>query len=146
MTPTFTDGVTAINIGQTAHTALGKQLSWYEPNYKRTIDGGGFYMYAGFHYFMITTGNNRRFLSAKSPSELEGAKKYQWQNVPGLETHLESVLLFNLKMNPMALQLIKSNDLPVVWYEPFRELRNAEQRWLRVVKRVVTRLRNELKD
>lgn len=146
MTVSFTDGETAINIGQSAHTALGKQLGWYDTHLKRTIDGGEFYMYAGFHYYMITSGNNRRFLSAKTPANLEGAKKYQWQNVPGLETHLESVLLFNLKINPMVLQLIKSNDLPIVWYEPFRELRNAEQRWLRVVKRVVTRLRNELKD
>lgn len=146
MTSFFTDGVTAINIGEGASTALGKKLSWFDSSLKRTVEGEYFHMYAGLHYFLITTGNNRRFLSATSPSELRGAKKYQWQNVPGLETHLESALLFNLRMNPLALETIKKNELPIIWYEPQRSLRNAELRWLRVVRRVIIRLRNELTD
>ena len=146
MSSYFMDGVTAINIGQGATTALGKKLSWIDAHQKRTVDGDIFHMYAGLHYHLITSGNNRRFLSATSPSELEGAKKYQWQNVPGLETHLESALLFNLRMNPITLEMIKHNELPIVWDEPYRGLKNAELRWLRVVNRVVVRLHNELKS
>lgn len=141
----FRDGVDAINIGMGATTALGKRLGWYDNTLKALDDGSRFHMYAGLHYYLITEGNNRRFLNAVVPEDLKGSKSYAWQNVPGLETHLESALLFNLRSSPLIIELITQYDLPIIWEEPLRDLRNNELRWLRVVRRAVTRIRYEHK-
>lgn len=137
----FRDGVDYIEIGQAAATALGRRLGWYDTSMKYTVEGEVFHMYAGLYFYLITKGNNRRFLTATAISELKGAKEYVWQNVPGLETHLESNLLHNLRNNPLIMEYIKANDLPIMWHEPHRELRNNELRWLRVVRKSISRLR-----
>ena len=142
----FRDGVDYIEIGQMATTALGRRLGWYDTTLKQTVEGDHFHMYAGLHFYLITKGNNRRFLTATCTSELKNAKEFAWQNVPGLETHLESNLLHNLRNNELIVQYIRANDLPIMWHEPHRELRNNEHRWLRVVRKAVSRMRYDLID
>jgi len=140
---TSRDGVAHINIGSLAKTALGRHLGYYHASPKSTIDGQSFSLYAGFYYYLITEGDNRRFLTATTRQELGAKRKYRWENVPGIETHLESVLSYNLRQSPMAIPLIIRHPLPLVWEEPDRALTNAEKRWLRVVQRTVDRLRFE---
>lgn len=134
------DGTTHINIGTTAKTALGELMGYYTANPKRLPDGKGFNLYAGYYYYLITAGDNPRFLRARSIQELTPAKRFDWTNVPGLRTHLESALLHNLRLSPIAIPLLVENTLPVVWEEPDRALKNAEKRWLATVHAVVNRL------
>lgn len=143
--PTPLDGNATINIGSLAQTALGRMLNYYDPTPKVTTEGLDFHMYAGLYFFIITEGDNHRFLSAKTVKELEAKRKYRWENVPGIETHLEACLCYNLRQSTLALSLLVRHPLPIVWEEPDRALRNAEKRWLRVVQRTVDRLRNEYK-
>lgn len=143
------DGVNYVNIGTAATTALGRALAWLDTTPKQLHDGSHFYMYAGAYYYMITQGDNRRFLKAKTLQALKGPKRTAWVNVIGLESHLESLLLFNLRQSPLALSLIKQHDLPIDWvdYEHIageaHVLAPRERRWLRVVRRVCHRLRHE---
>lgn len=141
------DGHQYINIGRLARTALGRALGYYHNYPKHTQDGLTFNLYAGLYYYMITAGDNTRFLRAKHPRELEARRYFRWENVIGLESQLEAILSYNLRTSPVAIPLIIDNTLPIVWREPDHQgLRNNEKRWLRVVTRVVTRLRNEYTD
>lgn len=143
------DGVNYINIGSTASTALGRLLSWFDPSPKRLHDGSTFYMYAGVYYYLITQGDNKRLLKAKTEQGLKSTRKTTWVNVISLETHLESLLLYNLRRSPLALTLIKQHDVPIYWFDYDHVAGNShtllprERRWLRVVRRVCQRLRNE---
>lgn len=143
---TLGDGVAHIDVGSLATTALGRMLHYYDPTPKQAHEGFDFHMYAGFYFYLITSGENARFLRAKTRQELEAKRRYAWENVPGLETRLEAVLSHNLRLSPLAIPLLVRHNLPVVWREPDRALRNAEQRWLRVVQRTVARLRHEHTD
>lgn len=141
---TANDGTTHINIGTTAQTALGRELSYYRRSPKQTPHGQRFRLYAGYYFYLITNGDHPRFLRAKKPHELKPAKAIDWTNVPGIQTHLESVLCHNLRQSLMAIpMLVRLDPLPVVWEEPDRALRVAEKRWLRAVQNVVHRLRCE---
>jgi hypothetical protein len=138
------DGVSCINIGRYARTPLGRLLHYYDSTPKRLPDGKHFFMFAGYYYYLITTGESSgRFLRMKTTDELEFKRKVDWTNVPGLETHLETALSYNINRSPLALSLVRKHHLPVVWVEPDRELRNAEKRWLRVVQNTLRRLRAE---
>lgn len=137
------DGVDHINIGSIAATPLGKLLGYYEDSPKLDPYGNEFNMYVGFYYYLITKGDNKRFLRARTKRELEAKSKYAWESVPGLASHLESVLSLNLHRSPLAIPLLVQNTLPIVWEEPDRPLRNAEKRWLRVVQQTVRRVRND---
>jgi hypothetical protein len=141
--PPERDGITYIDIGSGATTAIGKQLGWYRDFPKTHPDGYGFRTYAGLHYYLITEGDNRRFLKAATKEELAASKRYHWENVKGLEIKLGYALKHNLKINPVALQWVRDNSLPIVWLEPFHALKNAEKRWLRVVKQVIHDLQVE---
>lgn len=137
------DGISHINIATTAKTPLGRLLGYYDVGPKIDCDGHEFFMYAGLYYYLITQGDNLRFLRATSRQELEAKRKYAWENVPGLASHLEGVLSLNLQRSPMGIPLLMQTRLPIVWEEPDRDLRNAEKRWLRVVQSTVHRLRNQ---
>ncbi len=140
---TLGDGTLHINIGSLATNALARMLHYYDPSPKQTHEGLTFHMYAGFYFYLITSGDNARFLRAQTHRELDAKRKYTWENVPGLETHLEAVLSYNLRKSPLAIPLLVQHDLPIEWNEPDRGLRNAERRWCRVVQRTVARLRHE---
>lgn len=132
-----------IDIGPSASTALGQQLSWTASFPKESVEGTRFNLYAGFYYYLITTGHHKRLLRAERLVELECVSKFQYQNVIGLETHLEATLLHNLRRHPMILQAIRDSRETIVWNDPLRGLRNRERRWLRVVRRVVDRIRRD---
>ena len=141
---TANDGITHINIGTTAQTALGRELSYYRASSKTTPEGQRFRLYAGYYFYLITNGDHPRFLRAKRAAELKPARSIDWTNVPGIHTHLESVLGYNLRVSLMAIPMLRKTDpLPIVWEEPDRPLKVAEKRWLRVVQNVVHRLRCE---
>lgn len=137
------DGVTRIEIGPLATTPLGRLLGWYNTTPKYTHDGRLFMMYAGYQYYLITKGENIRFLKAVKPEELRVSGQYSWENVPGLETRLSAVLSYNLNRSPLAIQLLLQHDLPIRWSTTFSGLRNSEKRWLRVVRSTVKRLRSD---
>lgn len=144
-THTPVDGVDFINIGTTAQTPLGMYLGYYNVYPRRLQDGRRFYMWAGLYYYWITSGDNTRFLRAKTLEDLEAKAYYQWENVVGLSTQLESALTYNLRNSTLAVPLIRKLDLPIDWVEPGRELTNAEKRWLRVVQNTVRRLQSEFR-
>lgn len=134
---------TTINIATHSGNPLGRALAYYHSSPKYTLDGKTFHLYAGYYYYMITAGHNTRFLRAKSKADLAVKSRYNWSNVLGLESHLEAVLLYNIKQSPITMEMLKHNNGPIEWREPDRELRNAERRWLRVVQNVVKRLRSD---
>jgi hypothetical protein len=140
------DGTTHLEIGPWATTPLGRLLGWYNTTPKTLHDGRMFMMYAGYQYYLITKGNNVRFLKAVSQEELSVSGKYNWENVPGLETRLSSVLALNITHNPMILSLLRGYDLPIIWTPTTGKLRNSEKRWLRVVRNTVKRVRNDNLD
>jgi hypothetical protein len=131
-----------INLAAKNDNPLAKVLAYYHSSPKQALDGQTFHMYAGYYYYMITEGNNTRFLRATSHTDLAVKSRYSWGNVIGLERSLEAVLKHNLQQSPMTLEILKQNRSEIVWTEPDRELRNAEKRWLRVVQNVMQRLRS----
>lgn len=131
-----------INIHTRCTDPIAKALSYYSVGPKQTPDGLKFHMYAGFYYYIITTGDNRRFLRAKTLEELEVKRQFNWGNVMGLESILAGCLQHNLEQAPLAVEMIRQHRGKIIWDEPQRELRNAEKRWLRVVQNVVARLRD----
>lgn len=133
-----------INLAMVHNNPLAEVLSYYAPTPKLTKDGRRFYMYAGYYRYMLAAGNNPRFLRARTPDELKVNKRFAWNNLIGLETHLESTLHMNIMGSPMTRQFLKNHKGNVVW-EDFRgELSNAERRWLRVVQTVIRRVKAEL--
>ena len=134
------DGVDVIDIGPWGKTPLKAMLSYYDPTPKQLPTGKGFTMYAGLYYYLITVGDNTRFLRAETLDDLDVKRKYDWANVPSLERQLARALEYNLHRSPLAIPFLVHQNLPIVWCER-RQLRNAERRWLRVVQRVVEKLR-----
>lgn len=132
-----------INIAPRTDNPLGRVLGYYHSAPKKTIDEQTFHMYAGYYYYVITSGNNQRFLRAKDTSDLAVKSKYSWENVIGLERMLEMTLQHNLRQSPMTVEILKQHPGQIVWREPNRELRNSEKRWLRVVQNVVHRIRQK---
>lgn len=132
-----------INIGPGTTSAIGQQLCWTAAFPKKTVEGTTFTMYAGLYYYLITKGNHRRLLNAETESDLKCATRFQYQNVIGLATNLESQLLYNLRRNPLVVKAIRESTEDIVWINPLRGLSNREQRWLRVVRRAVGRIRRD---
>jgi len=133
-----------INLAAVDCNPFAELLSYYASSLKQTKGGRQFYMYAGFYRYMIASGNNPRFLRAKSTEELDVKKRCDWKNLIGLETHLESVLHHNLMSSLMTQQFLKNHCGAIVWEDPTRDLTYAEKRWLRVVQTVVRRVKSEL--
>lgn len=135
-----------LEIGPAAQSALGRQLGWYTPFIKPHPDGFDYQTYAGLHYYLITEGDNKRFLKASTKEELQASKNYRWENVKGLEVKLGYALKYVLKQSPMTVQLIHQlgPDVEVIWTEPFRELKQAEKRWMRVVRNSIREIQMEV--
>lgn len=131
-----------ININSLTSDPLGRFLSYYDTTPKMAPGGESFRMYSGYYYYCITAGDNTRFLRAKSRDDLAAKSKFVWNNVPSLQTMLESTLSLNINNSPLAYRLVVTTDHPVVWEEPDRSLSNHEKRWLRVVQNTVSRIRS----
>lgn len=135
-------GCEIIDIGSQSRHPLAAHLSYYDATPKQLPEGKGCRMYAGYYYYLITVGDNTRFLRAATLDDLDVKRRYDWTNVPGLPRLLERALLYNLRASPLAIPYIVHNNVKVVWKEN-RPLRNAEQRWLRVVQATLERIKRE---
>lgn len=123
-----------IDISSLSHHPLGRILHYYDTTPKETLEGRRFNMYAGYYYYLITRGDNPRFLRAQTWKDLEVKRFFEWENVPALPVWLMRVLRHNLELQPLALGYLRQTPPPIaIWEEPDRALRNNERRWLRVV-------------
>lgn len=135
------DGV--INISSFTNDPLGRFLHYYDPTPKMTQDGKGFNMFAGFYLDVATDDSNGRFLRAKTREDLKAKRDYNWSSVTTMETQLESLLTHVIRSKAMVYKLVVSSKGEIVWSEPDHALSTQEKRWLRVVRKVVRRLRND---
>ena len=134
-----------VNIAPGSSDAAASLLSYYDVSPKvNPEDSKEFFMYAGLYYYLITKGDNTRFLSAMAKPELKAKKHFAFEMVIGLEERLGSILAYNIKSHPFARQFLTQSDIEVVWESPFDDrLANHEERWLRVVRKTIKRLRSE---
>lgn len=131
-----------INIAPGSSDSLASVLSYYDPTPKVNPETGKtFLMYSGLYYYLITKGDNQRFLRAKGKQDLKAKRDYTWENVPGLEERLAGALAHNLRSNPFVEGLL-ALDIEAVWEDPCGEIAMHEERWLRVVNKTLRRIRN----
>lgn len=134
-----------INIAPGSGDAAASLLSYYDVSPKVNVeDSHEFYMYAGLYYYLITVGENFRFLKATTKQDLRAKKYFDFRNVMGLEDRLSRILAYNIRNHPFARQFLTQGEIEVVWESPFDiKLANHEERWLRVVRKTLKRLYSE---
>ena len=131
-----------INIAPGSTDPFASVLSYYDPTPKVHHETSQtFLMYSGLYYYLITRGDNQRFLRAKNKQDLKAKRDYTWENIPGLEERLIAVLIHNLKSNPFVEGLL-ATDIEAVWNDPVHGIAMHEERWLRVVNKALRRIRN----
>lgn len=128
-----------VEIGANTRYSL---LNYYDTSQTKVnpSDSLTFKMFAGLYYYMITAGDNRQFLRAKTKHDLAAKKHFDWTNVKGLEDQLASILVHNIRQYPFLVTIFAQCRHRAVWSNPLGNLANHELRWLRVVNEALKRI------
>lgn len=127
---------TRIDIGPKAK-GFELNFSFYsDENLKRTPDGSlTFLTYYGFYFYLITGKVDSRFLTSSQAAITQLSKKHKWVMVDDLDDVLETTLRANT--GGIFYELDFENEDFIVGWDKGHHLNSKEERWLKIVKRVI---------
>lgn len=127
---------TRIDIGPKAK-GFELNFSFYsDENLKHSPDGSlTFLTYYGFYFYLITGKVDPRFLTSSQATITQLSKKHKWVMVDDLDDLLEATLRANT--GEIFYELDFENEDFIVGWDKGRHLNSKEERWLKIVKRVI---------